>query len=435
MKIDFPRVDKRLLVGILLTGMVIFLIAAAFYWQPIAALAQTTIDNLQDKLYLPIVLQNNDSPTPPPILGDYVVIGWNDLGMHCYNRDFSDLAVLPPYNTLWAQVILQGDPPKIITDTVNVSFNFPNNTYSVGKSNFWEYDLALFGVDLPDNIGLTGTGLAGWMDREGDHFVAEGIPLTEYNDNDHTTRVPYQLADLVVYDLNGAELTRNRVVAPVSTEMRCDECHSDNGPGNEGIATGIVEQNILTKHDDENMDEYPPGHKNPLMNRRPVLCAECHASNALAAPGVAGIPNLSKAVHDKHKERVPTTTDGCYKCHPGPQTQCLRDVMSGSYNMQCSDCHGSMEQVSNNPNPWLNEPRCDTCHDEAGYEQDHALYRLSKGHGGIYCEACHDSTHAVAPSTRPEDGIKFTNLQGHNGELDTCTVCHLTDPSTGGPHK
>ena len=30
----------------------------------------------------------------------YVVLTWNDLGMHCYNRDFSDLGVLPPYNTL-----------------------------------------------------------------------------------------------------------------------------------------------------------------------------------------------------------------------------------------------------------------------------------------------------------------------------------------------
>ena len=35
----------------------------------------------------------------------YVVLAWNDLGMHCYNRDFRDLAVLPPYNTLWAQVL------------------------------------------------------------------------------------------------------------------------------------------------------------------------------------------------------------------------------------------------------------------------------------------------------------------------------------------
>jgi hypothetical protein len=174
----------------------------------------------------------------------------------------------------------------------------------VGKSNFWDYDQMLFGVDLPDDIGLTGTGLAGWMDREDDHFVAEGIPLTEYNDGDHTIRVPYQLADMVVLNANGVELARNQVVAPVSTEMRCDECHSDNGPGNEDIATGVVEQNILTKHDEENQDDYPAGNRNPLMNRRPILCAECHASNALNAPGAAGVPNLSKAMHEKHNENL-----------------------------------------------------------------------------------------------------------------------------------
>jgi hypothetical protein len=45
----------------------------------------------------------------------YTLLSWNDLGMHCYNRNFQDLAVLPPFNTLWAQVIEVGDPPRIVT--------------------------------------------------------------------------------------------------------------------------------------------------------------------------------------------------------------------------------------------------------------------------------------------------------------------------------
>ena len=100
--------------------------------------------------------------------------------------------------------------------------------------------------------------------------------------------------------------------------------------GVEDISTGRVETNILTLHDKENAEEYPPGHTGNLMDRRPINCAECHADNALGAPGVAGIPNLSRAMHDKHAEEgdIPQTTAGCYLCHPGPQTQCLRDVMS-----------------------------------------------------------------------------------------------------------
>jgi hypothetical protein len=410
----------------LLLIMFCLLIAALLggFWDPVKGTAQPGADAQENLVYLPFIQKLGQ---------EYAILTWNDLGMHCYNRDFQDLAVLPPYNTLWAQVVKRGDLPQIITAGIVVEFYFAENTYSVGKSNFWEYDQDLFGVDLPLDTGLTGTGLHGAMELNGDHYVAEGIPLTEFNDGDHTTRVPYQIATIIVKDTNGTELGRNRVVAPVSTEMRCDNCHYD---GAFDVSTGRVETNILTLHDEENLSEYPAGHKSALMTRRPILCAECHASNALGAPGVAGVPNLSNAIHEKHHiPEIPDTTDGCYSCHPGPDTKCLRDVMSSQYGLNCLDCHGTMLQVSQNPDPWLNEPRCDDCHDQPGYDQDQPLYRMSKGHSGIYCEACHDSTHAIAPSTRPEDAIKFVNLQGHSGTLSECTACHLIAPTTGGPHN
>jgi hypothetical protein len=383
------------------------------------------------RLFLPLTIGGSQ---PAPVPGSaYVVLGWNDLGMHCYNRDFQDLAVLPPFNTLWVQVIKRGDPPQIVTSGINVSYSFPENTYSVGKSNFWTYAKQLFGVTLPPNVGLAGKGMTGNMDPAADHFSAVGIPITEFTDANPTVRQPYQLATIKATNTQGALLGTQQVVAPVSTEMRCDRCHSDGQ--REGIATGKVETNILTLHDRENSGNYPPGHTGALMNRRPVLCAECHASNALGAPGVQGLPNLSKAMHSKHAGVVPDTTDGCYNCHPGPDTKCLRDVMSTRQGMGCVNCHGGMNRVKQNPNPWLNEPRCDTCHTGAGFKQDQPLYRNSKGHGGIYCEGCHDSTHAIAQSTQPRDAIKFVNLQGHAGTLDTCTVCHLTKPTSGGPHR
>ncbi len=365
---------------------------------------------------------------------DYVVMAWNDLGMHCYNRDFQDLAVLPPYNTLWAQVIKVGDPPQLVTNGITVTYTFPDNTYSVGKSNFWDYESQLFGVELPPDVGLAGKGLAGELDLHDDHFVAEGIPLTEFLDSDLVNPYPYQLAEITVLDQNTAEvLAQTTAVAPVSTEMHCDNCHDDGGV--EDIATGRVETNILTLHDMENQDEYPPGLSEPLMSRRPVLCAECHASNALGKPGQPGIPSLSNAMHDKHEGEVPDTQAGCYNCHPGPTTLCLRDVMSQEHNMDCLDCHGGMNNVSQNSDPWLNEPRCDNaaCHGSA-YQQDQALYRMSKGHGDVYCAACHDSPHAIAPSREANDAIKFIDLQGYNDTLEVCTVCHLTEPTDGDIH-
>ena len=357
----------------------------------------------------------------------FVVLAWNDLGMHCYNRNFQDLAVLPPYNTLWAQVVRVGDPPQVVTAGIKVTYGFPNNTYSVGKSNFWTYANGLFGVTLPDNIGLTGIGLSGEMAVQGNHFEAVGIPLTEFSDSAPTTPDPYQLATVIAYDQSsGLELARVETVSPVSTEMHCDTCHDDYGVASPDIATGRVETNILTFHDREAGTS--------LMSTRPVLCAKCHASNALGMTGQPGIPSLSNAMHEKHAGKVPDTLAGCYNCHPGPQTRCLRDVMAQK-GMTCINCHGGMETVSQNNNPWLNEPRCDSvaCHGSR-FTQNHALYRFSSEHGGLSCEACHDSTHAIAPSTQPNDTIKFLALQGKPGPLKQCTVCHATQPTGAGPH-
>ena len=202
----------------------------------------------------------------------YVLLAWNDLGMHCYNLDFKDIAVLPPYNNLWAQVVKIGDPPQIITTGVSVSYAFPDNTYSVGKTNFWTYAQPLFGLKAPltPNIGLTGKGLAGSMDVKADHFQADGIPLTEYSDSAPTVRNPFQLATVIATDTRtGQEIARLTTVAPVSTEMHCDNCHNDNGRAARGIATGNVSTNILTLHDQDIGTD--------LMGSRPVLCASCHA--------------------------------------------------------------------------------------------------------------------------------------------------------------
>ncbi len=409
---------------------------------PVSSLQEVALASSQltadPPVFLPILLKDYPALVGPT--AQYVLLGWNDLGMHCYNRDFQDLAVLPPYNTLWAQVVKRGDPPQVVTQGVTVEYSFPDNTYSAGiKSNFWQYAQALFGLPqpLPENTGLTGKGLAGAMDAKSSYFEAQGIPLTEYSDSAPYSRYPYQKALLVARDaVTHQPLASLTVVAPVSTEMHCEYCHSDGQ--REGIATGRVETNILTLHDRENAEDYPAGYTGGLMSHRPVLCAACHSSNALGTPGVGDIPSLSNAMHRTHAEQVTNDLQGCYSCHPGPSTKCLRDVMSSQFDMNCISCHGSMSQVAQNPTPWLKEPVCSDCHGPKNgmtFTQDQALYRNSKGHGGLYCESCHDSTHAIAPSTQINDGIKFIQLQGHSGPLDTCTLCHLTQPTGPGPHE
>jgi hypothetical protein len=405
----------------------------------------------------------------------YVVIGWNNLGMHCYSPDFSNLAILPPYNTLMAQVIKIGDKPQVVTDGVIVEYSFPDNTYSVkgpgvppgkqDKTNFWTYAQKLFNLpnSLPPNVGLTGKGLSGTFDlaKDSNYFVAEGIPLTNIRDQDaaRLTSYPYQKAQITVKDANNPKLVLATltVVAPVSTELNCAMCHSDDGDATTKYApdvrpTGKLETNILAIHDYLNgvaSDNYAASladnpnllSQTPLIEHQPVLCASCHSDNALAMPPVGQVKSLSNAMHLHHNSGnapdITYGTAGCYSCHPGESTQCLRDTMSQHYSLNCTDCHNPagndvlepMIAVGQNPQPWLNEPQCSACHGSA-YATDQPLYQQSTGHGGLYCSACHDSPHAFAPSREANDALKFIQLQGHTGTLSDCTVCHLSKPDS-----
>jgi hypothetical protein len=382
-----------------------------------------------------------------PANGVYKLIGWNDLGMHCMGPSYANISILPPYNTLWAQLILQGPTPQVIVTGVTIEYSIEDNTYSAGKTNFWQYAKALFGVNLLPNIGLAGKGLSGTMDPAGDHFIAAGIPLTAYRDSapgpGSRYWYPYQIAHLVARDsTTKAVLAETRPVAPVSEEMNCKVCHADGMQ--DGIATGNVETNILTKHDREE------GTK--LMQNRPVLCQKCHGDNALGIAGNPDIPNLSSAIHSKHaveggaranasdpqnlKPSSPMDgTNNCYLCHPGIKTQCLRDIMYKN-GKTCVDCHGTTAAVGNpNRRPWIDLPRCETCHPQFA-ENAGTRYRDSKelDHGHLYCEACHGSPHAILPSTQPNDNIQNIALQGFAGPLKDCTVCHGTIPTSPGPH-
>lgn len=385
-------------------------------------------DQVEISSYLPFVAHNRGS-VPPAIEIEYVLIGWNDLGMHCYDLDYSILSILPPYNTLWAQVIRRGDPPQRVTGGITVTYRFPNNTRSDNKTNFWEYEDKLFGVPLEPNMGLAGFGLAGEMEQRDDYFIAEGIPITEFSDSAPTTPEYLQMAELVATDsASGQELATTRVVAPVSSEMRCDTCHNESDSGD-------FRQDILEEHDDEEGTTLLA----QANSGNPVLCAACHADPALGASGEPGVSTLSAAMHHKHAEEMPADPDlqDCYACHPGPDTRCLRDVMSTEYGMTCVDCHeGGMQALGEDSRtPWLDEPRCESCHDPQYAENPNTLYRFSLGHGGLYCESCHNSTHAILPSREDRDNAQAYALQGFYGTIQDCRVCHTVQPESGGPHQ
>ena len=221
------------------------------------------------------------------------------------------------------------------------------------------------------------------------------------------------------------------------------------------------------------------------VDNNSILCARCHASNALPGTGVAGVPPLTQAIHGLHAFVTDETgmsldttlnRNSCYTCHPGSATQCLRGAMGkavspdGQLAMQCQDCHGNMSDVGDPARVgWLEQPSCQECHtgtatnnsgairftsvfDAAGNPHVAAdpifatnadtpapgfdLYRFSEGHGGLQCSACHGSPHAIYPALYDGDNVQNIQIQWHEGTLIECASCHVQMPETEdrGPH-
>ncbi|MDD2769952.1 MAG: IPT/TIG domain-containing protein [Methylococcus sp.] len=469
--------------------------------------------------------------TPAPVASAVKVFANNNLGMHCVDKSFEVLSLLPPFNVVNAQVVGQdgsGNPVLLGADRVYLRYspiadgNGSQNSTSIGKSDFWNHAKALFGTALNDGEGLTGLYMpadapAGappaldWKHGTG-LFSAAGIPILPVDDAYQTNRFP--LMRIVAYDkANDQPLGSVDTVLPVSDETDCHNCHaagkaaaidpSVNWATPSDVSNGIAVENaarlnILKLHDKR------AGTR--LENSQPVLCAGCHYSPALDIEGTgpAGIqqalPTLSAAMHGFHAGKLGNTKDqanapgqsavtaneqACYECHPGRSTQCLRGAMTNS--LTCQNCHGNMEAVgakhtlhrggdsTGHRQPWSDEPLCQSCHtgDAVSHNRDvlasdglraylaydpadpaatprHAanqrfaedkeqLFQHSQGHGGLACEACHGSTHAIWPAggnRNPNDNVAAKQLQGHIGTITECGTCHKAalPLNLNGPH-
>jgi len=449
----------------------------------------------------------------------WTLIGWNDLGMHCMDGDYSVFSILPPFNTIHAHLI--DSTGKLTRSASNVTVTYEAvadpagsfNTSSVGKTNFWSFMKSFFGVTLPVDTGLKGNMMPGAVnqpqpmafDAAYNWFSAEGIPMVPYDDT--WNKNAYPMMRLVARDTAGNVLATTRIVLPVSDEMDCRACHASGSKGPAKPVAGWIydsnverdyKLNILRLHDERwggsllyrtalSAAGYPAaGLFASAAGGNPVLCAKCHGSAALSAPGVTGVPPLTSSVHALHGsvddpvtgETLDSATNrsACYRCHPGSETRCLRGAMGkavapdGSMEIQCQDCHGSMSSVGDaGRQGWLQEPNCQACHTGTAtvnrgqlrftnaFEGSGALrqpantifattpnqpaaglslYRFSSGHGGLQCSACHGSTHAEWESLHANDNVQSTDIQGFAGPLQECTACHKGGVSTanGGPH-
>ncbi len=392
----------------------------------------------------------------------YTLLAWNDLGMHCMDEDYSVFSILPPYNTLVAQLIKKGEEPIHIKEGVVLTYEaFPSlkgtiNSFSDGKTNFWKFVEPLYLRSLPPNVGLTNTPTVSKtpnlmkFDSKYNWWVAEGIPITPI-DNDGSFN-PYPLVKVTAKDSSGNILAQTVTVLPVSSEMDCKSCHSSTSnyldakpkAGWVALSDPIKDYrfNILRLHD----QEHPDAVKNYLSQLQakgynyleegleatakagtPILCASCHKSNALPNSGIEGISPLTSAIHSLHaKVKDPITqqelnsinsTSTCYKCHPGTKTNCFRGAMSKD-KISCQDCHGTMSAVGDKGREgWLDEPNCESCHQQ-GKRYEVAVVDRFKG---TLREAI-DNRFAVNKNV-PLSGKSLYRFSKGHGEL-SCMACH-----------
>ena len=408
----------------------------------------------------------------------YTLLAWNDLGMHCMDgKDFSVFSILPPYNTINAQLIKKEDKArpnipfeKHVTSGVTISyraapsFDEVYNTTSLvdnnntQKTNFWQYAKQLFNVDLAPNVGLTGNHTPDNTLRpfvyvkEHDWWEASGLPITPYDDDG--TKNYYPMVDVIAQDEQGNILATTRVVVPVSDEMDCRSCHGStskykdakprSGWVNDANDERDYKLNILRLHDEEhpkavadNLEALQKaGYNNfdtaglyaTAQNGNPMLCATCHGSNALPGSGIEGIKPLTQSLHGVHFDvddprngemvGASTNRDSCYLCHPGEKTSCLRGAMGQKSDIQCQSCHGNMEAVaSEHRNAWFAEPDCQSCHQE-GKRHKEAVINPKKG----TLRMALDKRFATNPDTPLKDVSLYRFSKGH-GDMK-CAACH-----------
>ena len=407
---------------------------------------------------------------------EYVLLAWNDLGMHCISDSDPWFVILPPANTLEAILIRRGETPELVSKGVEITYMVEEGHRDpAAHVDFWKYAESYFGRKIEKNVGLQGMGLSGTFhyNPAGNGFIAERLPLVPYRDDGSYN--PYPLFTVTAKDAkSGKVLSSTRMVAPVSTEMGCRYCHEGGWRVNNlaGI-DATTSTNILAVHDHLEGTTL----LKQARQGKPKLCQSCHADIALDSQGKKDVLNFSAAMHGWHANYMPhDDARSCVLCHPASKqgnTRCSRGFHN-TLGMTCVDCHGNMQEhglallkaekgktgcsrlmahlkpvhvdsvEDINPRfPWVQEPDCLTCHKEYGVPNRNEnafnrwsqnvseLYRMRTGEGGVRCEACHGSMHALYPAENPylkkRDNIQplqYGGLPFPLGSNLTCAVCH-----------
>ena len=419
------------------------------------------------------------------IRGDVVVIANNDLGMHCVCPGASTFLLLPPFNTIRAQVFeRRGEEPRLLTNPgkIKVQYSILENSDDSLKADPYFKDWMENAPKIfpgyqpvrPDGRiqGLTGATLSGEMDAQnGSFWEAKGIPafpaLNVANGANMTdpfggpNRKPYLTAAIKVFDRTSGKLLAETTTLIPTAFGGCCGCHLKlaSERGFPATARGSFELMGMLHEKDSGINISKIDIDGDGIGG-PVRCSWCHLDPAMGETSAPGVPNhpeysvssktLSEVVHGFHAKNKdvlamdPKIATDCYRCHPGNGIECYRGHHTQKA-LWCTDCHGDLNQRIKQgqlKKPWSDQtlPTCSKCHGDVGEGSGYldtgifGAYLNSRGHKGkVLCSTCHGEPHALYPSNLEKDNVQMVRLQGINKPLGKCDVCHAGEGGFGKP--
>jgi hypothetical protein len=187
------------------------------------------------------------------------------------------------------------------------------------------------------------------------------------------------------------------------------------------------------------------------MGQAGVVCQDCHGNMAQVGndfshnqPG-GGFVIASDFYTNPNTPRVPWANEpGCGSCHTGDAYANITDTnvirSTNTFRLLQAYHVGDAKATPIVPaNKRFAENVVSTT-ENAAAAGNPKLFRVSTGHGGLFCESCHGSTHAewATSPTNPNanDNLTAGQLQGHPGAIVECSTCHTgsTGNNLNGPH-
>jgi len=413
---------------------------------------------------------------------DYVVAGYNDLGMHCVCPRADIMMLLPPWNTLRVQVIKRGSPPVPMNDStkLTVEYKIRENTYGDNGP----YDLSKdpeylrwldtanihfpgSGISRTNRVGLAGYGLSGVMTPEiltsspgnAKYWLAEGAPAYPPLDTQGDFIGPFgdKRKAYLHWDVTVKDKATSAVLGTTSTTLPiafggCCNCHQDVAASKGYIKQGAcgtcpdpydVFEEMMDAHTRDTgvdvlalvggtYDSY--GHLTGLAT--PVRCSKCHSDLAVGgsaaldatwvnyakSKGYTSISPFSKVLHKFHVESAEVQT--FYDSNI--EKNCYQCHPGGNGTLDCyREVHTTIKIGSGKSahNIW-----CTDCHGDL-------FQRVSTGqmdkpwHYSTLptCSDCHNTNTQELVGTPAVFG-QFLGSSGHKKGQILCQTCH------GEPH-